>query len=64
MYHRYFFTVLQVYITLMSKVTNITITLNILVYGQKHLNGKKEKITFTQVTACVNTIPAIFITLL
>jgi hypothetical protein len=29
MYHRYFFTVLQVYINLMSKVTNITITLNL-----------------------------------
>jgi hypothetical protein len=39
MYHRYFFTVLQVYINLMSKVTNVTLILNIKDYGQKQNKG-------------------------
>jgi hypothetical protein len=44
MYHRYSFTVLQVYINLMSKVTNVTLILNIKDYGQKQIQIKGNNI--------------------
>jgi hypothetical protein len=62
MYHRYSFTVLQVYINLMSKVTNITITLNILVYGQKHYKGNyfnRFENCRLLVTSCLTSIKSV-----